>query len=91
MALKILHGLKKGAFAHASHGTSDVHFLCSLLSLSLQHEGSIAQRILLLTVLSLPLGNLAETDLNTLKPTLPTSWIVYSMPTADKILGPIKL
>lgn len=67
------------------------HFLCPLLPLSLQHEGSIAQRILLLAVLSLPLGNLPETDLNTLKPTLPASRIVCSMPTANKILGPIKL
>lgn len=68
-----------------------MHFLCPLLPLSLQHEGSITQGIFLLAVLSLPLGNRPETDLNTLKPTLPTSWIVCSIPTANKILGPIKL
>lgn len=91
MVSRILQELWQEVFAHVSHDMCDVHFLCPLLYLSPQHEGSIVQRILLLSALSLPLGNLTETDLNTRKPTLSTSCMVCSMSTANKILEPIKI
>lgn len=91
MASRIPQELRQGALAHASHVMNDVHFLHPLLYLRPQHEGDIVQRILLLSTLSLPLGNLPESDLNTLKPALSTSWMGCSISTANKILEPIKL
>lgn len=91
MASKIFQALRQGVLAHASHVMSDVHFLRPLLYLSPQHEGAIVQRIFLLSAQLLPLGNLPEIDLNTLKPTLSTSWMGCSISTTNKILGPIKL